>query len=140
MITIPIGILWFFIILKWDVYSDHKKWMRKEPVNHSKDAIIRVLLLLPCYGLLLYPKLVDRYNVWHILIQCFIVAMLIASVWWELFDGWYNIKRGYKWRFSGTKDADDAKSDKILYLFSETERALLKFTLIACFLILYLIT
>lgn len=144
MIGVLLGIIWFFVILKWDVDKDYKKWVllnstgdKKYLVNHFKDGIIRCLLLIPSTLLLVLPT----YDliILQIIIKYLVVIALQAFVWWEFFDGWYNKKRGYSWRFTGTNDKDDALSDNFLQEFTPFEIGLGKWTLIMIFLISYII-
>jgi hypothetical protein len=60
-------------------------------------------------------------------------------VWWELFDGFYNKMRGFKWRFNGTIDADDSKLDQFLYKIGDTWEGILKIGLILISLIAYIL-
>lgn len=143
MIGVLLGVIWFFVILKWDVDKDYKKWVllnstgdKKYLVNHFKDGIIRCLLLIPSTLLLVLPTY--DLTLPQIIIKYLIAIALQVFVWWEFFDGWYNKKRGFKWRFTGSNDEDDANSDNLLQDFSPLEIGLGKWTLIIIFLISYI--
>lgn len=41
-------------------------------------------------------------------------SALTAFFIWIMFDGLYNILRGYNWFYTGSMDADDAATDKLL--------------------------
>jgi hypothetical protein len=129
---ILLGILSFILVLVWDVLSDYRKWVNKIPVKHTYEALIRGLLLIPSFVFLVLPKeqSITLY---------FTTAALISSVWWELFDGFYNKIRGFKWRFNGSRDPDDSKLDMFLYNIGDTWEGVLKISLIILFLTFYII-
>lgn len=130
---ILIAIILFFIILRWDVYSDTKKMK----VNHTKEAWIRVAFLLPSYLCFLLPF--DTSNVWMIISKVIVAALMMQAWWWEFFDGWLNKRRGHSWRFNGSDDEDDAKLDNVLQRMLPKQQALFKWGLITLFTILYII-
>lgn len=123
------GVL-FFIVLYYNVNSDYKKWLKNIPIKHTRGWFLRVLELIPCIFLLVYPT----FNIKSIVSSFF----LIGSTWWEFFDGWYNKKRNFKWRFNGSKDKDDAFLDKVLRKLSPTQQAILKYSLIIISLLLFI--
>jgi hypothetical protein len=127
-----LAIIWFFLVLKWDVNTDFKKWKENKPIKHTKEGIIRALLLLPSVVLLTLPD----FTIWKLLAA----ASLEASVWWELFDGLYNKKRGFKWRFNGSQEPDDSRLDKFLYHLSDSKETLLKWGLIILSLCGYIVS
>ncbi len=43
-----------------------------------------------------------------------ISGLMIAFFIWLLFDGIYNLIRGFNWWFTGSDDADDAEADNFL--------------------------
>jgi hypothetical protein len=85
MVNIILAALCFGGVLWWDVSSDYRKWLKGIPINHFKEGVIRSLLLVPSTLLLGLPDIIS----W----QTAFGALLQFSVWWELFDGWYNKKR-----------------------------------------------
>lgn len=136
---LPVIAAIYFLAMLWiDVHSDYHKWLSEIPVKHTKEAIIRVAFLSPTYILLAIPKMTPYFNLWNYLLTTLVVAGVIFSVWWELFDGFYNKIRGLKWRFNGSVDPDDSKLDKFLYGISDTWEGILKIGLIFLFLILYI--
>lgn len=64
---------------------------------------------------------------------------MIGAWWWEFFDGFLNMKRGYPWRYNGSEDSDDAQADNILQSLSPLKQAILKWTLITLFTTLYIL-
>lgn len=133
-----LSLISFFIVLKWDVNSDYKKWLDKKPVNHFKESLIRIVYLIPSVCFLAYPKIINIQNFWYVLLQILQSSLLLSALWWELFDGWYNKKRKFKWRFNGSVDLDDSKSDKFLYKIGDFWEGFLKIILILLFLLLYI--
>lgn len=132
------AIIWFFIILRWDVYSDYKKWKVGTPIDHFKEAVIRGVYLLPSHIFLFTVKTHTGNNFWDFLLYITIVSGLLFSIWWEFFDGWYNKLRGFRWRFNGSVDKDDAMLDKLLYKLGDKAEGLLKWGLIVTFFFLYI--
>lgn len=128
---ILIGIIWFLAVLYWDVKSDHKKWKENVSVNHTKEMIIRITLLTPS-ALALW---LANFSI----VALPIVLLMQGSWWWELFDGFYNKIRGFKWRFNGSIDPDDSRLDSFLYHISAKKQMLLKWGLIILFTTLYII-
>lgn len=130
MLSILLAIIWFSGILYWDVISDYNRWM-KESIDHTKEGIMRTFLLVPSTLLLCYPE----FSIWNIVAS----VILQATVWWELFDGFYNNKRRFHWRFNGTIEPDDPKLDIFLRKLSPRQQAALKWGLILISLIMYII-
>jgi hypothetical protein len=128
---IMFAIIWFAGVLWWDVESDYRKWKNNIPIEHTKEMIIRCLLLTPSGvafwlgnpSLLILPVIVCMQGAW----------------WWEFFDGWYNKKRNKPWRYNGSTDPDDSKLDSFLYHLSAKKQGFLKWGLITLFTTLYIL-
>jgi hypothetical protein len=122
----------FLAVLAWDIVSDYKKWLKERSVNHSKEWWIRVLALLPCIAILCWPKLIDIASASLLMAVCFWLisiassALIVAVYFWLLFDGLYNVIRGYNWWYTGTDDVDDAKTDNLLQRLTLWQHILLK--------------
>ena len=127
---ILLAAIWFVIVLYIDVKTDYKR-LQTNTINHKRGFILRSLGLLPSFFCLLLP--VNE----HIILKSLTIIGLLGSFYWELFDGFFNLKRGYKWRFNGSDDKDDAVSDNILQKISPLEQAFLKIGLIISFTFLY---
>lgn len=128
----------FYLVLRWDVFDDYIKWKEGRAVKHFKEAIIRGVLVLPSAVLLYWPKYITCESWRSYVFYAAIVIGLIGAVWWEFFDGWYNKKRGYRWRFNGSVDKDDSWFDKFLYGIGDVAEGILKISLILLFLALYI--
>lgn len=127
-----IALIWFVGVLYWDVSTDYKKWKKKKPVDHTTDWLLRGLLIIPSTVLLSLPE---------ITLQRIGAALLMQGfLWWELFDGFYNLMRGFSWRFNGTVDPDDSFLDKILHKLSPLQETILKWGLIIIFTSLYILS
>ena len=133
---ITLSIILFFIVLRWDVYSDYNKWKTGIPVKHGKEAVIRGVYLIPSFVTLYLFK--HPVGFWSIVFTALVIIGLMGSFYWELFDGWYNKLRGFKWRFNGSKDPDDSKLDRFLYNLNDFWEGVLKISLIILFLTLYI--
>lgn len=96
------GIIIFFIVLSIDLFTDLRIG---DKVNHQRGAIVRVLGLIPCLVCLIVYRPVKWW----------IAPSLMCFNYWNLFDGFYNIFRGFGWFFTGSEDgAGDAASDNFL--------------------------
>lgn len=132
IISYIVAVLWFFGVLRWDVYNDYKKWKEGIPVKHRKEAILRGLLLSVTLTLLIWPKLHADVWQWHSLWVILLTIGLVGGIWWLLFDGWYNKIRGFKWGFDGSVDKDDSWLDWILYHVNDTIEMVAKLVIIVC--------
>jgi len=98
----------FVAVLAWDVLTDYRKWLKGHGVAHAKEAWIRCLLLIPAIVLF---TIAHKGNSWTSLLYS--VAMCFF-VFWTLFDGLYNVLRGFGWWFTGSDDEEDADTDNFL--------------------------
>jgi hypothetical protein len=139
--TIVASLILFFFVLQWDVESDYKKIKEKIPINHFKEGVIRILLLIPSIFLFALPKIYysDKINLDVCTLYLGLSTGVLFSAWWEFFDGWLNKKRGYKWRFNGSIDPDDPVLDKFLHKIGDFWEGVLKITLIVSFLTAYIL-
>lgn len=106
MTPILLAVMLFFLVLWWDINDDYKKWKNNISVKHGKEALIRILLLIPSIILLNFTLPID-------IVKILLTIALEAFTYLLLFDGIYNIKRRQNWWFLGTVDKDDALWDKI---------------------------
>lgn len=105
MLSILLGIIWFAGVLYWDVIDDYIKWKQNIALNHTKEAIIRGLLLLPT----IVALSVNEFDFFKL-----VIVLLMVFLWWLfLFDGIYNHIRGFNWWFLGSVDDNDALTDKL---------------------------
>lgn len=102
---IAFAIIWFTLVLIWDLRTDYRKWKRA-PFDHKKKWQRGVLLTpsilafaLPIGGALFF-KLVFSW-------------FLVGFVYWVLFDGLFNIIRRLPWNYVGTPDDWDSKLDEL---------------------------
>lgn len=119
-----------------DVQSDYKR-ISKNTINHTRGAIVRTLLLIPAFGCLYFP--LSNLALWYIIIKAAIVGLMMAFWWWEFFDGWLNTKRGKSWRYNGSDDPNDAKTDNFLQNYTPKQQMLIKWGLIIIFTIFYIL-
>jgi len=98
----------FFAVLAWDIITDYRKWLKQRGVAHTKEAWLRCLLLSPAIVLFTIAHLGNSW--WHLVyavVMCFFVF-------WIVFDGFYNVLRGFNWWYTGSDDKDDAGTDNFL--------------------------
>lgn len=136
MLGVILGIISFIIVLIIDINSDYKRILTNT-INHKRGTILRTVGLLPSFGCFYFP--LENIQWWHWIIKGVIIIGLFISVWWEFFDGFLNKKRGYSWRFNGSKDKDDPEFDKILYRLKPYQQGILKWSLITLFIISYIL-
>ena len=136
MLGVILGILTFVTVMYFDVKSDYKR-IPTGRVSHGRGQVLRILALLPSFACFMLP--VDDESIPTVMIKILITAAMMAAWWWEFFDGWLNKMRRYSWRYNGSDDADDAKSDNFLQQFSPKEQMVIKWTLIILFTSLYTI-
>lgn len=115
-----------------DLIIDLRKWEDGEPINHSWEAVVRAVLLLPSV-LLLTGFWVRKGKIvtpgrW--LLSILASGFLIASAWWFLFDSTFNILRGFPMFFNGGVDYNDGYLDKLLRKMEDWQEALLKIGLV----------
>jgi hypothetical protein len=92
-----LAIVLFCLTLGIDLYTDIDRWKENMAVNHKRGALLRLIGLVPVC-IILGWKFVP----------------LVGFLYWFLFDGLYNVWRGFNWWFTGSDDADDATTDNIL--------------------------
>lgn len=105
----------FTIILAWDILTDYRKWVKNIQINHTEEAILRVILVS--------PTTLGISNNLEVCSFCGIILSLFFqfSLWWFFFDGFYNLLRKKSWLYPGS---DDKKGDSFLdtYLMKLTEK------------------
>jgi len=106
MIALPI--ILFIATLYWDVVSDYNKWLKGGGVSHTKEAWVRCLVLLPA---IIGFVVLHHSNNWQSIVYTLIMEFFLF---WTLFDGFYNVIRGYDWWFTGSNESYDAKLDNLL--------------------------
>lgn len=101
-ISILIAAVLFTAVLIWDVETDLKKWKNNIAVKHAKEWWLRVALLLPTIILLTVAHPQENGYSWATLKVLLTVGWFVSFLWWLLFDGIYNNRRGYGWWFRGS--------------------------------------
>lgn len=104
---ILLAILLFLVVLGLDLYSDYKKWITNRSVDHTFEAWQRAVFLIP--SAIAFHMGIVNSSIWDM----GVVLMLMFFCYWFLFDGFYNVLRGYNWWFTGSDDKDDAKLDDL---------------------------
>jgi hypothetical protein len=137
LIGIFFAIVWFTVLLLNDVESDYAKIMAHKAINHTKEALVRMLWMLPPTFLLCVP--IEGFAALKVIETFGIALALQLAVWWEFFDGLLNRKRDKPWRYNGSIDPDDPKTDTFLHYLTDRQEAHLKWGLIMIFLTLYVI-
>lgn len=65
-------------------------------------------------SIVLFVIAAHPYSFWNGALLAVISAGMAAFFLWNLFDGPYNLARGYGWWFTGTEDIGDANTDNFL--------------------------
>lgn len=106
-LLILIGAITFLAVLAYNLFTDYQKWKEGVSVNHGSSLKKRILLLT--VPVLLFAIPVPGSFVWGI----FLSAAMLGFTYWTLFDGLYNVMRGFPWGFTGSVEPDDAGTDKL---------------------------
>lgn len=136
MILIALGLVALYLVIRWDVKADLKKLEQNIPVKHTKEAWERVKYLIPSF-LCLILTLKINWD-WWLVAKIASTIALMMSLYWEFFDGLYNLGRNKKWTYTGSNDSDDAKSDNFLQQLTVTQQIIIKIGFIAVSLTAYL--
>jgi hypothetical protein len=94
------------------VFYDYRLWLRKKPVNHSLEWVL--MALANGYPIYLFAKA----STLHLIYGAILSGAMVAFFIWVVFDGLYNLVRGYHFFFTGTNDSNDAKMDNFLQSLS----------------------
>lgn len=133
MITTIASVLWLIQIIIWKLIHDIKLWKAEKKVNHAKEwFLVCAGCAAPGTGFFFHTTLVWWYAIPLISAMC---AWFI----WLFFDGLYNLQRNFTWWYTGTNDADDAKTDNLLQKLPPWLHKLIKIGGLITFIILYII-
>lgn len=97
--VLTFGIVWFLIVLAWDVLTDRDKFLSGETVLHKKEASKRMILLTPS-GILFVAA-----STWPLFASSLIVAGLMGFHFWLWFDGISNRLKNLPFFHPGTGGA-----------------------------------
>lgn len=117
-----VSIIIFVMVLVIDLFTDLRLFKKGKPVNHKVGAALRLAGFIPIYFLL----------GWQII-------PFAGFLYWLLFDGLYNVFRGFGWWFTGSDDKDDANTDNFLQHLSKWQHITLKIAGLIGSLLLYLL-
>lgn len=124
-----IAAILFLATLTIDLVIDIRKWKREDyTVNHKKKWV-RGFGLVPAAILLSWDN-------WWLLIPS---PGLILFLYWLLFDGLYNLLRGFGWWYMGSDDEDDAETDNFLQRLPLWAHVTIKLGGFALFTTLYIL-
>lgn len=135
ILILIISIAAFIAVLLWFLHRDLKKWGASIPIDHGGKSVLRRLLFqLPsAIGFIWFAD----WNLW-----AFPVAYLMMNfTWWEFFDGIFNIRRNFHWRFNGSFNDPghtDPWTDKLLRRMAPWQQAVLKWSLIGISVFIYI--
>lgn len=130
---------WFYMILRYKVTLDYLQWKQGFQVDHVKEWTDFVIQLMPCYLGLAMMKYRNDISFGRAIRILIISAVLVASLWWLAFDGWFNTIRGFGFWFNGSVGSHDTSDyDKILRLLPDWGEAGLKISLIVTSIIFYI--
>jgi hypothetical protein len=125
------AIILFLLVLIMDLWIDYNKWLHNHSVNHSRKAWVRFAFLLPSLTLFYLAAS-------HTLLTIIAVLGMAGFIYLTLFDGLYNVLRGFKWTFTGSDEgAGDAWTDRIQRRLGPMWSMVVKWMGIAGFVALY---
>lgn len=138
LLQFSVATILVYLILRGDVYSDYQKWLNEKygDIKHTKEGWRRFFFLCP--SIILYTLCLRPGSFWSIVIGLFLSGFLIASWYWTFFDGWFNVKRGFRFFYKGTNDMYDANIDNLVEKLSTKTIALIKISLILISTLCYL--
>ena len=131
-----LSVILFILTLAIDLFTDYKRWLNTRAIDHNRGTWLRAIGLIPCI-ILLTLSIGWSFPWW--LISGLISFLVVGFNYWNLFDGIFNVLRGYGWFFAGSDDPDDARSDDFLQALSLTEGILIKVGGSVVFIIIYFI-
>lgn len=131
-----LAIILFIATLAIDVITDYRRWLNSRSIDHNRGVWLRAIGLIPCI-ILLTLSIGWAFPWW--LISGLISFLVVGFNYWNIFDGIFNVLRGYGWFFAGSDDPDDARSDDFLQALSLTEGILIKVGGSVVFIIIYFI-
>lgn len=106
MIIIATVILLLIVCIK--LLINYEDWINVRPINHTKEWCFMAIAAAPA----IYFYTMASSLAWYLAAP--LSAAMMAFFIWLLFDGLYNKVRGYNWWFTGSDDADDARTDNFL--------------------------
>lgn len=118
------------LTLAINLYLHYRRWLDRNTgvrVNHLRSAAIRAVGFIVAAIFIREFPLVIAGTFFHV---CYF---------WLLFDGLYNILRGYPWLAIGTVEKDEAKTDNLLRKISPKQHKILKIGLLIASAIIYLL-
>lgn len=116
-----VAVFLFLIVLVICLAIDYHKWLGHQNINHAIRFLYRIAFLLPTAAGLTIQADNDWYKVLPV------VYVMLGFAWVNLFDGIYNVLRGYGWYFNGSRDEQhDSKFDRFWMALPNWLEAVLK--------------
>jgi hypothetical protein len=115
ILYIIIACILFVAVLLYTVDRHYKLWRTAQqqpnageatPIKHKPEYRLRIMLLLPSIACFIHA------SSWQI-ISAVATLLMVGFLFWFLFDGLSNLKRGKDWWFIGTIDKDESTFDNI---------------------------
>ena len=137
MIAIPL--ILFFGPLAFKIWYDARQWYKHRNeinlnsiTNHPKEmAICFPFLVASGYFFSTYIEV-------NIYAKIAIIFFMQFFVWWTLFDGGYNLLRHFNFFFTGSREKDDATTDKVLSHWAKWAVVAVKIAGCATFIYLFI--
>lgn len=114
------AIILSILVLVVKLIYDYRLWLKKKPVNHTKEWLIMAIGSIPAIVIFTLESKLPTF------FSAPLSAIMLMGFIWFFFDGLYNILRGQNWFYTGTDDKDDAASDNFLQMFSKPAIILFK--------------
>jgi hypothetical protein len=101
------AVILFTATLTIDVATDYRRWLRGKPINHTRGVVLRLIGLLPAVWCLALPLPINFK------VQTSAILMT-GFLYMNLFDGLFNILRGFPWFYAGSNGPEDGKIENLL--------------------------
>jgi hypothetical protein len=138
ILNLIIATFLLFSLITIKVAYDYRQWLKnrnkvlkKSMIAHAKEFVLMALCSSP--SIYLFTK--QSAFVWWF--AALLSACMCAWIIWNLFDGVFNIIRGFGWFFTGSGEDSAANTDKLLKHFKPWEIWAVKLIPLAFFIYHY---
>ncbi len=83
--------------MAWHLNYNYNLWKADEVINHASDSVSRWAMLMVSFGLFVwYKTTIDKifFDFTFIIIIAAVIVMM-SSYYWFLYDGLFNVIRGF---------------------------------------------
>lgn len=125
--------IYFLIVTIGFILWDYRLWLKHKDVKHKTEWWVKAGLLTPAIA-----ALASNTNLYPLL-SVPLCSGILAFTFWFLFDGFYNLFRGFNFWFNGSPDLkqDDSLFDKFLRNLLPWQDAVVKLLPLSVMIYLY---